>query len=290
MKTIAIISCICIFLLNSAKEEDAWYHIKKGNLALPASQQPNSQLGVGQNIIDKGDFLGYFAPSAVVGKRQDFIVLTPLILYGITNNSSLLVSWPMLAEQKVNNVRSEGVGDMLVQFEYAYYNKSRYTYADQATVIASIILPTGASHKVPHVGFGSPAFLMGGTFSHTGVDWYYYAAVEGLMTTRTKNNTKFGNQFMYQWGVGKNLGNPGGSIITAMMEFSGIYTTHDRICGICDPNSGGNVIFAGPSLWISTERFTFHPDIAFPIAQRLFGKQNKLYYLVAVTIGWKFNG
>lgn len=290
MKQIAICAVISVSLVIMSKEEDAIDYLKKGNLALPASQQPNSQLGMGQNIVDKGDFLGYIAPSGIVGKRQDFITLNPILLYGITNNASILASWPLFAEQKVANSRSEGIGDLLVQFEYAYYNKSRYTYADQATVIASIILPTAPTKKVPHLGFGSPAFLLGGTYSHTAVDWYYYASVEGLITTTNENNAKFGNQFFYQWGVGRNLGNPGGSIITAMMEFSGIYTAHDRIGGVRDPNSGGNVIFAGPSLWISTERFIFHPDLAFPIAQRLFGKQNKYYYLVALTLGWKFNG
>lgn len=74
-----------------------------------------------------------------------------------------------------------------------------------------------------------------------------------------------------------------------MVEFDGIYTWKDKIQGVTDPNSGGNLIFLTPSIFISSkESFLMQFGVGFPIQQHLFGHQNRKEYAVSLNIGWLF--
>ena len=130
---------------------------------------------------------------------------------------------------------------------------------------------------------------MGLTASHLATEWYYYASPAVLLTTKHDNNTKFGNQVIYQAGFGKNIAySPDNWIFMWMIELSGLYAQKRRIDGIIDQNSGGNVVFLGPSLWFSTERLIVQGGIAPVIYEHLFGDQPKDFVYITFNFGWKF--
>ena len=94
---------------------------QKGNLALPAALQPGPLFSLGQNIIDKHDLLIFETYGQINGQKELAGSLITDILYGITDDSSLLFEIPIITELKINNYCSSGVCNMRIQGEVAIY-------------------------------------------------------------------------------------------------------------------------------------------------------------------------
>lgn len=260
---------------------------KIGNFSLPTSQQPAALFGFGGNIIDKGEIQLFFFADEFVGKRKMTIDLIPSVLFGITDEWSVFFSAPFTPELRDGTERSSGLEDFFIQLEYAFYNKSTKAYVDQATLLANITVPTGSIHKKPPTGFGSPSLFLGGTFYRTWVDWFVFTA-NGAVLTSSDHGTKFGDQFLYQMGVGRNFFTPKGWIYAWMVEVDGQYNKRNRVDGTIDNNSGGNTIYVTPSLWISSKDMLLQFGVSLPVNQNLFGIQRKFDYAFNLNFGWSF--
>lgn len=272
-------------LLLTAKEEEKPPRI--GNFALPTSQQPAALFGFGGNIIDKGEIQTFFFADDFIGKKKKTIDLIPSVLFGITDDASILFSFPFTPILQEDRDRSSGLQDDFLQFEYAFYNKSTTSYVDQATLIANLTIPTGSIHKKPPTGFGSPAFFIGATYYHTLVDWFMFLAPGAYLTTE-KRGTQCGSAFLYQFGIGRNISSPPGWIYAWMVEIDGQYNKKNRFKWMTDPNSGGNALYITPSFWISSENMLFQFGISFPLNQNLFGTQRTFDYALNLNFGWSF--
>lgn len=260
---------------------------KIGNFSLPSSQQPSGLFGFGANVIDKDEIQLSFFADEFIGKRRATIDLIPSVLFGITDELSVYFIFPLTPLFKDGHKRSSGFEDFAVQFEYAFYNRSTSTYVDQATILGNIMFPTGSTHKHPPTGFGSPSFFVGSTFYRMYVDWFLFVMPGALLTT-SNHGTKLGEQFLYQCGIGRNFYTPKGWIYAWMIEVDGQYSKKNRIHGDIDPNSGGNVIYATPSLWISSKSILMQFGVSFPITQNLFGKQHKFDYALNFNFAWSY--
>lgn len=260
---------------------------KIGNFALPVSQQPAALFGFGGNIIDKGEVQLYFFADAFQGKKRAVIDLIPSILFGVTDDLSLYFVFPYTPLLRDGRHRSSGLEDCFVQLEYAFYNKSTLTYVDQATIVANITAPTGSSKRNPPTGFGAPSLFLGATYYHVRVDWFVFVA-PGAVMIASEHRTKFGDQFLYQFGVGRNIPSPEGTIYAWMVEVDGQYNKKNRMHGKLDPDSGGNTIWLTPSLWISNKDFLLQVGASVPLNQNLFGKQRKFDYAVNLNFAWSF--
>lgn len=260
---------------------------KIGNFALPTSQQPAALFGFGGNIIDKGEVQIYFFADEFVGKHKVVVDLIPSILFGITDEASIYFNFPFTPLLKDDGHYSSGLEDFFIQFEYAFYNRKTAHYTDQATLVANVAVPTGSIKKNPPTGFGSASFFLGGTYYYMLVDWFAFTSHGAILTT-SEHGTKFGDQFLYQFGFGRNIPSPQGWIYAWMVEIDGQYTKKNRIKGTIDPNSGGNVIYATPSLWVSSKDVLVQFGVSFPLTQNLFGKQNKVDYALNFNVAWSF--
>lgn len=260
---------------------------KIGNFALPSSQQPSGLFGFGANIIDKSEVQVYFFADDFAGRRKTTIDLIPSILFGITDDWSIFFNFPFTPLLSDGEHKSCGLEDFFIQFEYAFYNKSTDTYIDQATVVTNITVPTGSSKKNPNTGFGSPSLFLGATYYHMMVDWFAFTA-PGCVLTGSEHGTKFGDQFLYQFGLGRNIASPPGRIYAWMVEVDGQYSKKNRIDGIIDSNTGGNVVYITPSLWVSSKYFLFQFGVSLPIHRNFFGVQNKFDYALNLNCAWSF--
>lgn len=258
-----------------------------GNFALPTSQQPAALFGFGGNIIDKGEVQFYFFYDDFEGKQKALIETIPNIVYGITSNFSILLAYPFTPLIQDGYDRSSGLEDFFVQFEYAFYNKSTFTYVDQATILWNVSAPTGSIHKTPPTGFGAPTLFIGGTYYRTWVDWFVFTD-QGALFTSSHRGIKVGDQFLYQFGLGRNVQSPKGYIYAWMVELDGQYSAKNHMCGATDPNSGGNVIYLTPSIWVSSKHFLIQFGFSFPVHQHLFGQQRKFNYALNVNCAWSF--
>jgi len=259
---------------------------KTGNFILPASQQPGALIGFGQNVIDKNELQLFLMADDFLGIQKHAIDVIPGILYGITDNFSVFFNLPYAANYQEGRKHSAGLEDAFVQLEYAFYNKQGKNFSDQATIVTGLTFPTGAALKDPSTGVGSPSVFLGGTFNRTYPDWFAYTS-HGVTLMTTHNNTRYGDIFLYQFGFGRNLFDIGTRWIFAWQaELDGQYAKRNRISGVTDPNSGGNVVYFTPSLMAASNKLIFQFGVGRAISQNLYGNQTKNTYLVATNIGW----
>ncbi|MDR3476498.1 MAG: hypothetical protein P4M14_00525 [Gammaproteobacteria bacterium] len=257
-----------------------------GNFVLPFSQQPGPLVSFGENTVNKNQTQLFLFADDYVGVREHYADVVPALLYGITDSLTVFFNLPVAASYRQRNHHSAGLEDAFAQFEYNYYSKSTKRFTDQATFVASISVPTGSTQKNPQTGNGSPAFFFGGTFNRTYVDWFAFTSYGATLTT-TNDETKMGNQFVYQAGIGRNICNTGKDWLFAwMVEGDGTYSTKNRINGITDPNSGGNVVYVTPSFWVSSKKLIFQAGVGLPVTQHWNGDQNSSSYLVVSNIIW----
>lgn len=98
---------------------------------------------------------------------------------------------------------------------------------------------------------------MGATYDRTWVDWLAFTTAGSLLTTANQR-TKFGDQFLYQFGIGKNIPSPPGCIYARILEVDGQYYRKNCINGVLDRNSGRNVIFVTPSFCFRQGHFYYN--------------------------------
>jgi len=261
--------------------------LKIGNLSLPSSQQPGPLIGFGEFTLDKGQTQLFLMADQFKFEKGYFIDANPMIVYGMTDELSILISLPFAGRFKEENSHSNGLEDTCVQLEYVIYQADRLLSSDQATIVANVTIPTGSETKKPPTGVGSPSVFIGATFNRTTVDWFYFGSLGAMLTTEYDLG-KFGNRYLYQGGIGRNIPSPRGWIFALMLEIDGQYDSKDRINGKKDPDSGGNVIFITPSLWISSEKTVIQLGVGGVLTQHLNGNQSKFTHQVLCSVGWTF--
>ncbi|HFF3083611.1 hypothetical protein [Legionella pneumophila] len=164
-----------------------------------------------------------------------------------------------------------------------------FKYVDQMTFVGALTAPTGSAKKDPSTGFGSLSYFLGGTYNRMSVDWFGLVS-SGLNVITKHDGMKLGNQYLYQFGLGRNIKSETGKyIFFGLVEVNGVYTGKDKFIGEIDPNSGGNLVSIIPSLWFSTKKLFFQLGVALPILQTPNGEQNKIHYNTVATAGITFN-
>lgn len=274
-----------------AKSEDP---IAIGNFALPTSQQPSPLFSFGQNIVDKGDRFAFTTFACVQGKKQLLIGATPSFLYGVSDTFSLLFNVPIGIHYQQENAVSRGLGDLSVDAEYAFYQKNSATWAAQATVVGGLWLPTGSSTTVPPVGSGTAGFFIGTTYSYMTIKWYCFSSYGASLPVCQRTSTVT-PQFFYEAGIGMNLADTVDSIFLGLVEFNGIYTAGGRLQGgarivgkLFAPLVPGTVIFCGPSLFCSNERWVIQAGIQFPLLQSSQSTSVRVSRRSSFYIAYKF--
>ena len=290
-KSIVIVFiCFCCAFKSYAKKdnrEEIDVELQKiGNFSLPPSQQPGPLVSFGQTNIDKNQQQFFLFPQYIEGNDQKYTILSPDYVYGITDELAFLFDMHIDIHAQDGMHRSSGLEDTLLQLEYSYYYKAAPTYFDSNTIVGGVVLPTGSSDKNPPTGFGAAAFLLGTTFSRTYINWYLFTS-EGMLLTTANNKIRFGNQFYYQAGIGRNiLAKTDKYLFMWLLEADGTYFQKNSAYGITDPDSGGNIILVTPSLWLSTKTLTLQFGVGFYPVQNLFGEQNKNSHLLIGNIAY----
>ena len=289
--TVSFISILCMDFISARTNHNPKEPTPPeiGILSMPTVQEPGPLVGFGQNVVDKHNAQILLLGAKLSGQGEHFVDLAPSFLYGITDTLSLFFTVPYAVSYKQDAYHSSGVGDTLLQFEYNFYQKSTYTYYQRATAVFSLLLPTGSSTKIPNTGNGSSYLFLGTTFNQTYVNWYFFVSPGTLQTTENKQAIKYGNQYFYQGGLGRSIFVMSGKLLIALMlEIDGTYIEKTQFFGISNPNSGGNIILATPSLWLSTHNLTLQLGFSYPIYQRFNGNQPRVYNVVVGNVAWAF--
>ncbi|ASQ45940.1 hypothetical protein [Legionella clemsonensis] len=259
----------------------------QGNFALPSAQQPGPFTSFGQNIIDKNQ-LQLFVDFDYLKSVDEYSVQVPFnALYGLSDQASFLVTLPWTVNYVDKFYHSSGVGDISFQVEYVLYEKSNASYDDQITLVNGLTLPTGSFKKSP-TDTGATTVFIGTTFSRMSVNWLLFAS-PGISWATKNKNIQLGTEYLYQCGIGRNFHSvPGQYIFFLLGELNGTYTEKNKVSGYSIPDSGGNIIYATPSLWFSTKQWFIQLGVSFPVSQYWNGDQNKNNYVASATTGWTF--
>lgn len=258
-----------------------------GNFALPGSQQPGAFISLGQNILDQNQTQVYLSGIDIIGKHQNFYSMETGIIYGITDSFSGLLAIPYAVRFQEDREISSGLADIVFQLEYAVFTKEFSCSCHEITIVANASFPTGSSHKSPPTGFGSVGYFLGTTYSYTGRYWFAFTSYGAEFPT-THHGTKFGNEYLYQFGFGRNIANTKNWVLAWVAEFDGAFEERTKIKGVTDPDSGGNVIYFTPSFSASSIDWIFQFGFGFAVQQHLFGHQHRNKYLAAFTIERSF--
>ncbi|MBX9622017.1 MAG: hypothetical protein K2X28_08385 [Alphaproteobacteria bacterium] len=261
---------------------------KVGNFTLPTSQQPGPLVSFGENIVDKNQTQLFLFADDYRGVKKHTIDIIPAILYGAADDLSIFFNVPVAASYKENKSRSSGLEDMFLQLEYAFYTNKTSELIDQATLVMNMTFPTGSTKKQPPTSFGSSSFFLGATFSRMYTDWFGFTS-HGVVLTTSHDSTKFGNEFFYQAGFGRNILSIDSEWIFAwMIEADGQYTEKNKVKSITDSHSGGNTMYVTPSLWVSSKKIIAQLGFGLPATQHLFGNQKRNNYLLVANFGRTF--
>ncbi len=270
-----------------ARENETIEQVKIGNLAVDGTMQPVPFIGFGENIISKHETLGSVFPSWLSGKNQTFVDIVSDVLYGIRDDLSIILGFPTAVSYRQEDNHSSGFSDLLIQFEYAFYETQTKASTNELTVVASVFLPTGNECKTPPIGSGSPTFFLGVTASHLDTEWYCYTSYGVFLRTQRDDNIKIGNRFVYEGGFGKNIAYSSDKwMLMWMVEIAGIYNQKSKINGVVDKDSGSNQILIGPSLWFSTQRWIIQGGIAPIVSQHSFEPKDSFF--AAFSVSYRF--
>lgn len=262
--------------------------LKIGNLAFPVAQQPTPLISFGQTLIAESQWEVQESASQIKGKNAYFVRVESSIIYAFKDNVSIFIDIPDAVRFKQGKRHTSGIEDVLIQFEYAPYTKEFYTYYDQISIVANVTIPTGSVKKNPRTGTGSNSFFIGSVYSLMSINWFFFTSYGGIFHA-SSHRTQSGNQFLYQYGVGRRIFNNSEWLFDWMLEFDGTYSCRNKIHGTTDRNSGGNILVVTPSLFLSCKKnLVIQLGIGFPIVQQLFGHQDKLDYLLQTKVSWNF--
>lgn len=285
MKKLCCFILVSCFIIGKDFDEDA---VKIGNFALPASQQIAPLFSFGQTLIGKKKLQGYIALEYFKSTRQSFFDVVPYMLYGVTDSCAIMLGLPIAARYRSDNHRTSNVADLFMQVEYALSSKSSATKSSQATIVGYFTLPTGSPDSKPPTGAGVPTLFLGLTANYLAEKWYLFTSYGGVFPIGGQ-----GAQLIYQAGIGRNICNPKGWILDWLVELTGSFADSDSMRSLSVGrriyrNTGGNVVYLAPSLWLSTERCIIQAGIAGVIAQSMSDPSMQNRYCAILNVGWTF--
>ncbi len=293
---------VCWFISVDARQEgnrqkqDPVEQIKQGNFSLKASQQPGPLMSFGQNMVDKNDTQLFVIVDDLQGQNRQLVTVIPTVLHGLRDDFSLYIQLPIVAKFQENyGSIMRGVQDLLVQLEWAFYDKTTVDTTNQISLVGNMTVPTGSSPELDfRVGprlfgsYGTPTFFIGFTANYFTPEWYPFVSA-GVKLMTPNDTIQYGHQYLYQWGLSKNICYRADRyIFNIMIEFDGTYRQKNMVRGVINQNSGGNQILFGPSLWYSTPHWNIQAGCSWYVYQQLYGVQNKDNYIVSVDVGYKF--
>lgn len=259
-----------------------------GNFSLPRSQQPGAFYSFGSNILDPGQAQLHAAPDIFKVTKARYIDYGTRLLYGTSENTSLLFTLPMTTFTN-REVNISGFGNFSIQGDYEFYRKASLTDVEKGSLIVSFSPPTG------NLGTQAYTHFIGGVYNHTWVDWLWFSAL-GISQFVKHNGEQPAPRVYYELGVARNLDSvTGDHMLTGFMEIVGQYDPRYRTSHPITRLSGGNVLSNGyllfivPSIFWSNKKWILEGGVSIPISQYWLGTRDKVDYFIGGGISYTIN-
>lgn len=259
-----------------------------GNLALPSSQQVGPIFCFGQNIVNSGDLQAITDINAVKINGKVYTEVIPSMLYGVSDSFALYFGAPIATPSMFHMPCATGLQSIFVQGEYALYTKKLPTYTNQITFVGNMVASFNRLTMNLPFNYDISSFFIGATASHLATEWYAFIS-PGMIVAITRHEPKCCSTLLYQAGFGRNIAySPSRWLLTLIVECFGQYTPATTCHNKKISNTGGNVIFLGPTLWFATKQFATELGISYPVVQHLNGHQPKDHWFAAFDCRYTF--
>lgn len=234
--------------------------------------------GLGPETIYKGGIGIETEIEYEKGESEKEISLHEEIIYGFKENISLTVSFPFIFEKKEEDSKSSGFGDITFRGKFRLYKKDYFGAQDKVSFIYGIKFPTGNEDKLPPIGTGSFTHTLGLAAGHESRKLYYFGALRWLNNFGEKDNAKEkGDMFLYDiaFGLRPVLKEYYESDLVFLFEISGEHIRKDKISSVTDDDSGGDILYLGPTFFWSYRNLMIKGGVQVPAYQSLNGSQEK---------------
>ncbi|MGE5179708.1 MAG: hypothetical protein ACM3PF_11480 [Bacteroidota bacterium] len=237
------------------------------------------------------------------------------VAYGVTRTFTLGARLPYVARRDVREGHlegtigevhhhgdSRGVGDLTVMGEFLVWEQERAKIA----VITGVKAPTGRTTaggadrlETEHQpGSGSWDWLEGICWSGQ----VGFGSIDANMLTtfasQGAQETNLGTLFTYNASISAKVagghthshgpGAEGGVGADLILELNGEARTRQKIAGVRDPNSGGNLVYLSPGVRFGPEQWSASFSFGVPILQNLNGTQHETDWRILVGVGTSF--
>ena len=289
-RLIFVITLLIPFVSHAAKEEiESPSPPEIGNFAHTFS--PFSTFAFGQNIFVKNTFLFYPSLFQCAGKNFTSIELTPAVLYSPTDSFSVYAGLPIVLKDTSDGVTQRGIGDFFFQCEYALIDHSTTHAENMLTIVGNVAAPTthlSTSDCIQTTtNYAATSFFLGTTMCRISVQSYMYASLGATLHTK-KHDVRSGANILYEAGVGLNIASTNKVTIVGLLECNGEYSLKDSVDHCKDPDTGGNIIYLGPTLSLTSNRWVVTGGIQIPVVQHLNGTQDKTRYRTSLQVALGF--
>jgi len=210
------------------------------------------------------------------GEEERLTALHYEMIYGITQNLSLTLNVPYIADRFDEESAGAGIGDVMIRSKYQFYRKDTLGAQSKFSGIFGTKLPTGDEDADPPLGTGTYDFLFGGSYGYESRTWYGFATLRYLLRTRSEGFEP-GDRFFYDVAFGYR---PWRREYLEwdyvfLLEMSGEFEFKSEFRDRKLPDSGGNTVWLGPTALISYRNIMFKGGVQLPVYQDLNGDQGK---------------
>ncbi len=246
---------------------------------IKAEQYKLRQIGplfcFGQNILDKDSIRLREVPYYFKNNQNSFAYTSHQAFYAPSDDMIVWMGFPTL----LKNVGFNKTGKLIairLETEYAYHHVVNPEKRVIVSVLGNSIIPTRfttGNSPIPYNDTGGISCYIATTAGRLTPAWYLYGST-GAQINPPYHHKKFGNMYRYEWIIGKGI--PSGSWNTYVMcEFSGIHLQRSRCADVTSFNSGGNIIYLGPSIISRSDHFYIWAGIQGAVLQGLHGNQQQ---------------
>jgi len=195
--------------------------------------------------------------------------------YGITPDFTATIKIPVVFVHGEDKNYS-GLGDISLRFKWRFIRIDAPGASDGVALVGGIKFPTGTSGSSEPTGTGSTDFLTAITYGHESLRWYWWTDVWYLITTEGAGINR-GDIFFYDaaFGVRPWILSYEQPDLVVLLEINGRHTGKSRRGDKIIPDTGGNLITAGPAILFSYRNYMFKGGIAFPVTWSLNGSQSR---------------
>lgn len=180
-----------------------------------------------------------------------------------------------------------GLGDFYMQANYLLYKDKAEDHRYRIIATNGIYFPTSTVTERTFFTYNVPRFFFGITQDAMTHDWFLYSDFGTIITTK-KHKRKFGNIVLFNTGGGKIVCFEHERYFTLFLELSDFYFRPDRVQGVQDLTTGGNILLLGPTVRFETKHLLFQGGVQFQASKFLRNKYDAVPYVIAFFASYSF--